>query len=181
VGFNVDLDEEAEQAKGKVKIITDEVVYKLIEDLTEFREEKAKEIEKRRLMELATICKLEILSQYVFRNTNPAIFGVKIVGGKLKSSIPLINEQNEKVARVKNIQADKKSVEEANEGMEVAISLPGTNFERQLKEKKFLYSDISESQFRTFKKNKDLLSQKEIKVLQEIAELKRKEKPEWGL
>jgi len=92
-----------------------------------------------------------------------------------------MDEQGEKVARIKNIQSENKSVEEANEGLEVAISLPGVNFERQLKEKKFLYSNISESQFRTFKKNKDLLSQSEIKVLQEIAEIKRKEKSEWGL
>ena len=179
VGFNVSLDEDIEV--GKIKVITNEVVYQLIEDLVKFREEKAKEIEKRRLMELATICKLEILSQYVFRNTKPAIFGVKISGGKIRSNMPLINEDGEKVARIKNIQSEKKSVEEANEGMEVAISLPGINFERQLKDKKFLYSDISESQFRTFKKNKDLLSQSEIKVLQEIAEVKRKEKSEWGM
>jgi len=56
--------------------------------------------------------------------------------------------------------------------MEVAISIPGVNFERQLKNKEFLYSNISVSQFKTFKKNKDLLSQNEMKILQEIAEIK---------
>lgn len=179
VGFNVSLDEDVEV--GKIKVITNEVIYQLIEDLVEFREEKAKEIEKRRLMELSTICKLEILGQYVFRNTKPAIFGIKIAGGKITSRMPLINENGEKVAKIKNIQSENKSVEEAKEGMEVAISLPGINFARQLKDKKFLYSELGESQFRTFKKNKDLLSQSEIKVLQEIAEIKRKEKPEWGM
>jgi hypothetical protein len=65
--------------------------------------------------------------------------------------------------------------------MEVAISITGLNFERQLKEKKTLFSDLGESQFKQFKKNKDLLSPAEIKTLQEIAELKRKKKPEWGM
>ena len=50
-----------------------------------------------------------------------------------------------------------------------------------MKERKFLYSDLGESQFKTFKKNKDLLSQKEIQVLQEIAEIKRQKKDDWGV
>ena len=181
LGFNTGVDEEVKEIKGKIKIITDDVIYKLIENTTEFREEKAKEIEKRRLMELATICKLELLPQYVFRNTNPAIFGVRISGGKLISGLNLMNQKGEKVGRVKNIQSENKSVNEARQDMEVAISTPGVNYERQLKDKKFLYSDISENQFRTFKKNKDLLSQREMQILQEIAEIKRQEKAEWGM
>ena len=181
LGFNVEVDEEIKEIKGKIKILTDDVIYKLIENANKFREERAKEIEKRRLMELATICKLELLPQYIFRNTNPAIFGVKISGGKLISGLNLMNEKGEKVGRVKNIQSENKSVNEAKQNMEVAISTPGVNYERQLKDKKLLYSDISENQFKTFKKNKDLLSQKEMQILQEIAEIKRQKKSEWGM
>ncbi len=180
IGFNTKVDDEVEDI-GKVKILTDDVIYKLIENLEEFRQEKAREIEKRRLMELTTLCKLEILHQHVFRNTKPAIFGIKINAGKATANQQLIDEQGDKVGRLKNIQADKESVQEAKEDMEVAVSIPGQNYERQLKQKKFLYSEISESQFRKFKKNKDLLSPNEIQLLQEIAEIKRKEKPEWGM
>ena len=181
VGFNVEVDEEAKEIKSKIKIITDDVVYKLIENLVEFRQKKNKEIEKKRLMALATICKLEILHQYVFRNTKPAIFGVKVEGGKLISGLSLIDEKGEKIGKTKNIQHENKSVQEASEGQEVALSIPNINYERQLKDKKFLYTDLGESQFRTFKKNKDLLSGSEIKILQEIAEIKRQEKADWGM
>ena len=185
VGFNVEMDEDAKELlksqKNKIKIITDEVVYKLIENLTDFRAEKSKEIEKRRLMELTTICKLKILHQYVFRNTSPAIFGVKVEAGKLKKDLNLINEQGEKVGRIKNIQHENKSVDEATENMELAMSIPGINFERVLKEKNLLYTDISESQFRKFKKNKDLLSSNEMKILQEIAVIKRQKNDDWGV
>ena len=75
----------------------------------------------------------------------------------------------------------KKSIEEAKEEMEVAVSVPGVNFERVLKDKNYLYSDISEQHFRNFKKNKDLLSSSEMKTLQEIAEIKRKSNSEWGM
>ena len=180
-GFNVEIDDDAKEMKRDIKILTDEVIYKLIDDLSDFRIEKAREIEKKRLMDLVTICKLKILHQYVFRNSNPAVFGVRVEGGKLISNQNLIDDKDEKVGRVKNIQSDKKSVEESTEGMEVAISIPGSNFERKIKDKTVLYSNISESQFRTFKKNKDLLSESEKKILQEIAVVKRKGKEEWGI
>ncbi|MEK6913162.1 MAG: translation initiation factor IF-2 [Nanoarchaeota archaeon] len=182
LGFNVSVNEDAKEflKETKVKVLTEEVVYKLIERLEEYRLEKKKEIAKEKLMELATLCKLEILHQYVFRVTKPAIFGVKVSAGKLVPNINFIDEQENKVGHIKNIRADKQSVNEATEGMEVAISIPGTNFEKELKDKKFLYSDIGERQFKNFKKNKDLLSQGEIKILQEIAELKRQTNSEWG-
>src|SRR3989344_4862811 len=181
VGFNTDIDEEAKEIIGSVKVLQDEVIYKLIENLVAFRKEKAKEIEKKRLMGLSTICKLNILHQYVFRSTKPAIFGVKVDGGRLISRLYLIDEGGEKVGQVKNIQSENKSVEEAHEGMEVAISIPGENYERHLKTKNFLYSDMSRTQFKNFKKNRDLLSGREMQILQEIAEIKRKTEADWGI
>ena len=184
VGFNVKVEEDAAflaRNNKSIKIITDEVIYKLIENLIEFRKEKSSEIEKRRLMELTTICKARILHQYVFRNSNPAIFGVRIEAGKLKSGLNIIDNKGEKIGRIKNIQSENKSVEEANQGMEVAISIPGINFERVLGDKEILYSDIGESQFKKFKKNKDLLNEGEKRTLQEISEIKRQEKEDWGI
>ncbi len=183
LGFNVSINEDAKELLKEnisIKVLTDEVIYKLIENLVKFRNEKRKEIEKKKLMELTTLCKLKILHQYVFRNTKPAIFGVKVEAGKLTQNQNIINEDNKKVGRIKSIQSEKKSVQEATENMEIAISMPGVNFERQIKDKQFLYSEISEKQFKSFKKNRDLLNQSEIKILSEIAEIKRKEKVDWG-
>jgi len=180
VGFNVSIDEEAKEIQKGIKIFTDEVIYKLIENINEFRIEKRKEIEKKRLLGLSSLCKLNVLHKYVFRNTKPAIFGIKIEVGKINQGLNLIDEKGEKVGRVKNIQSENKSVKEAVEEMEIAVSIPGVNFERQMKNKNFLYSDISETQFKNLKKNKDLLSQKDIKLLEEIAKIKRQEKADWG-
>jgi translation initiation factor 5B len=184
LGFNVQITEDAKElfTNSGIKVITDEVVYKLIDNIVEFRIKRKKEIEKARLMELATLCKLKILPQYIFRNTKPAIFGVKVEAGKLTPTTNFMSEENKDVGRIKNIQSDKESVKEATEGMEVAISIPGVNFEKELKDRQFLYSDIGEKQFRAFKKNRDLLSSGEMKILSEIAEIKRKEegKENWG-
>jgi len=182
VGFNVELEEDAKEISDlNIKIITDDVIYKIIEDLQEFRKEKQKKLEKEKLMSLTTICKVEILHNFIFRNSNPAIFGVKVLGGKIIPNTKLMNERAEEIAKVKNIQSENKSVEEATTSMEVAISLPGTNFERQLEETKYLYSKITESQFRNFKENKALLTGEEIAILQEIAQIMREHNPTWGV
>ena len=83
VGFNISVDEAAKEISGDVTILTDDVVYKLIENIQKFRSEKTKEIEKERLMGLTALGKIRVLHQYVFRNTSPAIFGVKVEAGKL--------------------------------------------------------------------------------------------------
>ena len=181
LGFNVDTEEEAKEIEKKVKIFKEEIVYRLIENLTKWQDETRKEIEREKLMSLVSIFKLEILPQYVFHNSKPAIFGVKVIAGKLKANSHLTNNENEELGRIKNVQFEKNSVNEATEGMEVAISLPGATFDRQLKHLKYLYSDINEYQFKDFKKNKSLLSSEEIKILQEIAEFKRKAKSSWGI
>ncbi len=173
VGFNVALDEGLEL--GNVKVLTGEVVYKLIEDLQVWRKARSENIEKERLMEMETICKLEILPKFIFRNSNPAIFGIRVLGGKVRVGLPLIDDKGEEAARVKSLQREKESVNEAFEGDELAISLPGVNFERRLKEIKYLYSYISKGGMKKFRENEDLLSSKEKSILREVGELEKLE------
>lgn len=172
IGFNVELDKDVDTSG--VNILTDDVVYKLIENLGKWRKNKNEEIERERLLGLATICKLEILPQFVFRNSNPAIFGVRVLGGKLKVGLPLIDDKGVSVARVKGLQIEKESVQEAVAENELALSLPGINFERRLlNDAKYLYADVSAKQFKEFKKNKDLLSASELRILDEIGRIKK--------
>lgn len=175
LGFNVELEEDVEP--GNTKILTNKVIFKLIEDLQEWRKKRSDEIEKEKLLGLATICKLEVLPQYVFRNSNPAIFGVRVIAGKAKVGIPLIDQNGEEVARIKSLQLDKASVEEGKQGDELAMSLPGINFERRMKEVKYLYAYLSEKQIKAFKDNKELLSSDELKVLQEVTDIKSRKSP----
>lgn len=180
LGFNVEVEEGVEYDKKKIKILTNPVVYKIIEDFEEWKQLKLKDIEKAKLDELTSLCKIEILD-FVFRNSNPAVFGVKVLGGILKQGIELINSQNKKIARVKSLQEEKNNIREAGVGKEIAISLPGVNFERELEVGQKLYSNLSETQFRKFKDNKELLKNDEKKVLMEIAEIKRKVEGVWGV
>ena len=62
LGFNVDLSEDSKVKElENIKVFTDEVIYKLIEDLEKFKSEKLKEIEREKLGGLLSISKLTIL------------------------------------------------------------------------------------------------------------------------
>jgi translation initiation factor 5B len=182
LGFNVEPLAEIENLDEyeTVKIITNEVVYKLIEDVEKYKTEKIQEIEKSKLSELPTICKLTVLD-FCFRNSSPAVFGVKVEAGNLKAHERFINRDDKKVGQVKEIQHEKKSVNKIESGKEVAISMPGVNFERQITIGEHLYTNLAESQFRKFKEHKDLLSSEEKSILQEIAGIKRRENTTWGI
>ncbi|MCH7851087.1 MAG: hypothetical protein IH845_05580 [Nanoarchaeota archaeon] len=181
LGFNVEIAEEAKvEELNNIKIMIEEVVYKLIEDFEKFRTNKEIEIERRKLSELPTISKLKILD-FVFRNSNPAVFGVLVEKGTLKKGIRFINDSDKKIGQIKEIQEDKNSVKEATSGSEVAISMPGINFERQLKVGGILYTNLGESEFRKFKENKNLLTTDEKSLLQEIAKVKRRKNETWGV
>jgi translation initiation factor 5B len=182
LGFNIERSEDAKEIDEtkRVKILTNPVVYKLIEDFEKWQEEKLREIERKKLEELPRICKITILD-FVFRNSSPAVFGVKIDGGILKKNERFINKDDEKIGQIKEIQEEKNNIQEATQGKEVAISVPGVNFERQLKVGESLYTNLSETEFRKFKEHKELLSSSEKAILQEIAQIKRREAPTWGI
>jgi len=119
LGFNTEEDDDVkEMAKEKkdIKILINEVIYRLIEDLLKFQEEKQNEIKREKLMKLTSVCKLKILHQYVFRNSNPAVFGVAVEAGKLKRGVTLIDEQGNKIARVKDVQENQEKIEQAEQG-----------------------------------------------------------------
>jgi len=182
LGFNIGMadDSDVEELKN-IKVILDPVVYKIIENFEKWKDEKIKEIERAKLSELPSICKITILD-FVFRNSNPAVFGVKVDAGTLKKGERFINSRDEKVGQIKEIQHEKNNVQEATSGKEVAISVPGVNFERQLEVGQALYTNLSESQFRKFKEHKDLLTSEEKSLLQEIARVKRAQNGEtWGV
>jgi translation initiation factor 5B len=186
VGFNVDLSEELEGLMSSrndldgIKILMNPVVYKLIEDYQEWKANKQKEIERKKLSELPTICKFTVLD-FCFRNSSPAVFGVKVDGGVLKKNLNFINSKDEKIGHIKEIQHDKNNVHEATKDQEVAISMPGVNFERQIAVGESLFTNLGESQFRKFKENKDLLTSEEKSVLMEIARVKRAGNVTWGV
>ncbi|MBT3395461.1 translation initiation factor IF-2 [archaeon] len=177
LGFNV---EQLEKAEENAKIIKSPIVYKLIEDLEKWLKEEEMRLESKELDGLVKPFKLEILKNHTFRQSGPAIVGVDILGGTLKSNTQ-ITKDGTKLGVVKEIQLEGDNVNKADEGRQVAISLPNLTVGRQIKEGDILYSDIPPSDFRVLKTLQKYLNDKEVKILKEIAKIKRNENPVWGI
>lgn len=182
LGFNVEVNQEAEALAKElnIQIITNEIIYKLIEDYQKWHASAMKSQEAKELDGVVRPCKIEIMRGYVMRQSNPAIVGVDVLAGTLATNTPLM--KNKKVlTTVKSIQHEKENLQKVEAGKQVAVSLPGVMVGRQINEGDVLYSAISPEDFQKMKKLKQHLSPKEIEILKEIANMMREDNPVWGI
>ncbi|HIQ50899.1 MAG TPA: translation initiation factor IF-2 [Nautiliaceae bacterium] len=180
--FNVEVSEEIMLKKPKkLHIIEDKVIYSLIEKVKEKIKEIKKEKERKLLEKLTPPAKFKILEGYVFRQSNPAIVGIEILSGKLRPNVPILRRDGRVVGILKGIQKNKENISLAEKGDQVAVAIDDVIIGRQLKEGDIVYTAVNEEEFRAYKRLKDYLSIDEIEVLKEIAEIKRKENPMWGV
>jgi len=183
LNFSQKLDDEiATMAKeANVTIISNDIIYKLIEDTTEWVEEKEKEIQRKRLDSLTMPFKIKILNNCIFRASSPAIIGVETMGGCGKIQVPLMTEYGKKIGMIKSIKDKDKYLKDLPLGEQAAASIDDLVIGRHAQEDSLLYSFMGEENFRNLKKNIDLLSKDEVNTLKEIAEIMRKEDTLWGL
>jgi len=179
LGFNVNLQQGVDP--GKVKIFSHEVVYKLIDDLVAWQEGKRKAMEAKELDGLVRPGKFQVMSGYVFRQSNPAVVGVDVLAGKLVSGCDVMNSSGETISTLKNLQHEKESLKVAEKGKQVAASLTNAVVGRNIKEEDILYIAIPEKDFRKLKAFKHLLSDEERDILREVARIKREKNPVWGI
>ncbi len=177
LAFNVSVDKNAEdEAKEKgVPIIRDNVIYRLIEAYEKYIEEE-REREKRELLEkLVPPVKIQILKGYVFRRSDPAIVGVKVLAGVLRPKIPLMREDGKEVGTVRSIQTEGKTLEKAEKGMEVAVAIDGPMVGRHIFEDDVLYSKMPYEHIKVFLQKRHLVPDDYIEVLKEIMDILKKQ------
>jgi translation initiation factor 5B len=179
LGFNVNLNKNIENSE--VKIIARDIIYKIIEDFENFIVNKEKEIQLKSLGEVIRPFKFKFMPGYIFRQSNPAVFGADILLGTLKTNVPLLRDDGIQFPEVKQIQHESKNINEVDSGKQVAVSIQGVIVGRQINEGEIFYSDINEENFRKLKEMKKLLNNDEIQALKEIAEIKRKNNTLWGV
>ncbi|MFW5911956.1 MAG: translation initiation factor IF-2 [Candidatus Hadarchaeota archaeon] len=183
LAFNVNtLPHAKEESKNRdIRILTNDVIYRLIEDYEDWIEEKKKEIRRKKLQELTRAGKASIKPGYIFRNCDPAIVGVDILGGVLEPGVYLMNKEGERIGTLKEIQSEQETVNEARTGDELALSIQGPTVGRDIKEGDVLYVDISNQQMKELKDISDMLSEDEKQVMNEIISIKQKENSIYGL
>jgi len=178
--FNVDINEDAksEALSSGIKIFENDVMYRLLEDYRTWCKERTKEVEVEHRLEIVFPGKMVIMRDHVFRVSKPAIVGVRVLAGRIRPGQGLIRQDGREVGRIKSIRSGEETLKEAIMGAEVAISIDDAIVGRQIDVEDVLLVDIPESHAHELANY--ALKQDEIEVLEQLAVIKRKEKPFWG-
>ncbi len=90
-------------------------------------------IRQQKLDSITLPAKIKLLKGMTFRVSNPAIVGVEVLFGTLKPGVKLQSNHKE-VGIIKAIQSENISIEKAQRGEKVAVSIDGPIVGRQIKE-----------------------------------------------
>ncbi len=184
LAFNVKVLPDAQDlAKNLVvPIFQNNVLYRLIEDYVGWVKKELKTREEEELSNLIMPGKVRPLPGFVFRKSKPAIFGVKILSGRIRTGCPLIRSDGKRVGKIMQIQDKGETIPEANVGMEVAVSVRGAVIGRHIKENETLYVGVPEHDVKELlTKYKDRLSPDDVQTLEELIKIMRKSNPVWAL
>jgi translation initiation factor 5B len=173
--FNVpsDPDVAALSDSEGVKIFSSSIIYTIVDDYWRWVEERKAAAKREAFASLVMPARIFVMPGCCFRESNPAVFGIEVEAGLLKKDAPLMNEQGALVGAVRGIQKDKEPVESAKKGEQVAISISGIYYGRQVKEKMRLYTSPPAEDIATLEgKYKQALSEDEREVLAQIKSTK---------
>ncbi|MBI2138022.1 translation initiation factor IF-2 [Candidatus Woesearchaeota archaeon] len=178
LGFNV-ADESG--GGGRAKVIANNVIYRLLEDFDRWAAEKKESMEQEKLAGISRPFKFQLLRGYIFRQNNPAVVGCEVIAGSMKSGERVMSQKGDELTAIRSMQMEQESVEKAEKGHHVAVAMDGVTVGRQICEGDILYSAVPEGDFKKLRELKGMLSADEVGVLKEIAEIRRKKNPLWGV
>jgi len=184
LAFNVKPlpDAETEAEEQRVKIFRNDIIYNLMEDYIKWMEDEREAKARKEFETLIHPVKIQILDGFIFRRAKPAIFGVRVEAGILIPNMNIVNRENEGLGRLTQIQDQGEAVSKAEEGKEVAVSMPTPIVGRHIKERDVLYVDVPEKDARALRqKFATRLTENANKALTELIEIKRKKDPLWAI
>ena len=165
----------------QAKVFEGQVIYQLIDQYIAWRDEQKRIAERQQFEHVIMPAKIRLLPDCVFRQSNPAVVGVRVLGGKLRSDVDLIKLDGKKVGHLKTMQLRQESIREAEAGLEVAISIEGATVGRQVSVGDDLLIDIPERHVKVLEREMvKSLNIGTLEVLAEFTALKRKSEPFWG-
>lgn len=171
--FNTTIQEvaRADAQLSNVKIFESNIVYTITEEYLKWVQTQEAEKNKR-LVEMALFpAKIQFLQGFAFRNSKPAVVGVRVLEGRLKNGIELMNKEGEIIGRVQAIQSENESVTIAEKNAEVAVSISDAVIGRNLFENDILYTVLTPNMLITLQKINAQLTEDEKDLLKQIQEM----------
>ena len=181
--FNVDVTEQGKELleQKDIQLFHSQVIYEIIEGYQTWKEELERKQREEKLDDTIRPAKIRLMPDHVFRSSNPAVIGTEVVDGVIKPGASLMTPEGETVGKVKSLQEQNESIDEATKGMEIATSIANATVGRGIEEGDVLLTDISSEDYSNLKELEDLLSEGEKQLLEKIVELKDENNPHWKL
>ncbi len=175
LSFNLNVSSDIEEFAKEcdVKIFYSNVIYKLFDDYKKWKEI---EIEKQRKIKLAKLvwpAKIKFLPNCTFRKNDPAIIGIEIISGKIKTKVSIMKTDGKMIGNIKKIQKEGKSIEKAEIGDKVAISIANTIVGKHINESDIFYVYVPKHDLNCILEEfKEDLSEEDIQTIKEFKNIK---------
>ena len=183
LAFNVKPlpDAEREAHDQRIKIFQNDIIYNLMDEYTTWMEEEREAKARKEFDALVKPGKIEVMEGFIFRRAKPAIFGTLVLRGSISPNTLMINLEGTRVGRITQIQESGEAISVAEEGKEVAVSMPRPIVGRHIKERDVLLVEVPEKDAKLLRdKFSGRLTAGALEALRELTELKRKKDPIWA-
>jgi translation initiation factor 5B len=174
------LPDVAQEAESRgVQIFHEQIVYHMIENYLKWVKTKSEAKIEEEMAKLVKPAKIMVLPGCIFRRTKPAIFGVEVLAGTLKPKTNLVRAADgEDIGDLQQLQDKGKSLPEATQGMQIAVSMDKPTVGRHVFEKDILFVKMPEVDVRTFQGiYADKLTEEETEAMKEYILAMRKKSP----
>ena len=179
LAFNVKVhpDAKKELHETGVKIFESDIVYRLLEDYQEWKE-KIKDKQAQHLREdFSHPGKFEILEGHTFRTRDPAVVGVRVLGGRIALNQAVLRTDNSVVGHIRSLRSGEQVLKEALQGDEVAIAISEATVGRQISEGDVLYIEMDERAILKIREAGVKLDPIEEDIITEMQKIKKKDQP----
>ena len=182
LAFNVKTHPDAknELFETGVTLFESDIVYRLLEDYEEWKAQ-IKEKQAQHLREdFAHPGKFEILEGHTFRTRDPAVVGVRVLGGRIALNQGVLRDDNQVVGRIQSLRSGDQTLKEALQGEEIAIAITNVTVGRQISEGDVLYIEMDERAILKVRDAGVKLNPIEEDIISEMQRFKKKDQPFWG-
>ncbi|PSP32666.1 translation initiation factor IF-2 [Halobacteriales archaeon QH_10_67_22] len=186
LAFGVDvLDDAADLAEqADVRTFEHDVIYRLVEAYEEYVEEIESAQQDKILENITRPARFRILEDHTFRQSDPAVVGVEVLGGTLRrnSRVALFEgPEPERVGMLKSIQDEGEDIDELMTGERAAVSIDGPTVGRQIEEGDELWTEIPEKHAKILEQElTEEITADERETLSMYLDKRRNRDPFWG-
>jgi len=174
LAFNTTVMPEAAELANEtgVKIMSEPVIYKLLEDYEDWAAEAKRTSEFEVFSDIPYPGKVRFLEGCSFRNSNPAVIGIEVLEGRLKVGTTLMKPNGDRIGKVESIEDKGEKLEIVKKGSKVAVAINGPVIGRNINEKDIFYSFVSTDQYETMmNRARKYLDEEEMALLKEIRKI----------